>query len=63
MLAPIFGSLGIAGVRKEIRGVGLTKPAQHPHIFTYITAISVETSESDNRSPLGKAGEKIRADV
>ena len=33
-----LGSLGIAGVRKKNGGVGRAKPAQHPHIFTYIPA-------------------------
>jgi hypothetical protein len=33
----LTGSLGIAVVRKEIGGVGRAKPAQHPHIFPYIT--------------------------
>ena len=48
-LAPIFGSLGIAGVRKEIGGVGRTKPAQHPHVFSYITAIPNEPDISRSR--------------
>ena len=37
-----FGSLGIAGVRKENGGVGRAPPAQHPHIFRYIPAIPNE---------------------
>jgi len=32
-----LGSLGIAGERKENGGVGRALPAQHPHIFPYIT--------------------------
>jgi hypothetical protein len=39
---PILGSLGIAGRRGEIGGVGLASPAQHPHIFPYFPVIPNE---------------------
>jgi hypothetical protein len=35
-----FGSLGTAGMKGKIGGVGRASPTKHPHIFPHIPAVS-----------------------